>query len=52
MAYLRFASVYQAFDSLDDFESAITLLRVEHEQARDDEGPAAAEARDTTGSYE
>src|SRR4029078_1383443 len=29
-AYLRYASVYQAFDSLDDFESAITLLRVEH----------------------
>jgi len=30
VAYLRFASVYQGFDSLDDFESAITLLRVEH----------------------
>jgi transcriptional repressor NrdR len=30
VAYLRFASVYQAFDSLDDFEQAITLLRVEH----------------------
>lgn len=29
VAYLRFASVYQGFDSLDDFESAITLLRVE-----------------------
>ena len=29
VAYLRFASVYQAFDSLDDFEAAITLLRVE-----------------------
>jgi transcriptional repressor NrdR len=29
VAYLRFASVYQAFDSLEDFESAITLLRVE-----------------------
>lgn len=29
VAYLRFASVYQAFESLDDFESAITLLRVE-----------------------
>ena len=33
VAYLRFASVYQAFDSLDDFESAITLLRVEHDGA-------------------
>jgi transcriptional repressor NrdR len=33
VAYLRFASVYQAFDSLDDFESAITLLRTERETA-------------------
>ena len=31
VAYLRFASVYQAFDSLEDFEQAITLLRVERE---------------------
>jgi transcriptional repressor NrdR len=31
VAYLRFASVYQAFDSLEDFESAITQLRVEHD---------------------
>jgi transcriptional repressor NrdR len=30
VAYLRFASVYQGFDSLDDFESAITQLRVSH----------------------
>lgn len=29
IAYLRFASVYQAFDSLDDFESAIRRLREE-----------------------
>jgi transcriptional repressor NrdR len=34
VAYLRFASVYQGFDSLDDFESAITLLRVEHATQR------------------
>lgn len=27
VAYLRFASVYQAFESLEDFESAITTLR-------------------------
>jgi transcriptional repressor NrdR len=33
VAYLRFASVYQAFESLEDFESAITLLRVDHESA-------------------
>lgn len=31
VAYLRFASVYQAFDSLEDFESAIALLRIERE---------------------
>ncbi len=29
VAYLRFASVYQAFDSLEDFESAIVALRAE-----------------------
>lgn len=29
VAYLRFASVYQSFDSLDDFESAIQRLRIE-----------------------
>ncbi len=34
VAYLRFASVYQAFDSLEDFEAAITVLRAEHEAAR------------------
>ena len=27
VAYLRFASVYQAFENLEDFESAIALLR-------------------------
>ena len=44
VAYLRFASVYQAFDSLDDFESAITLLRVEHGDADSELAPDAAEA--------
>lgn len=29
VAYLRFASVYQAFESLEDFEAAISLLRAE-----------------------
>ena len=33
VAYLRFASVYQGFESLEDFETAITLLRVDHENA-------------------
>ena len=31
VAYLRFASVYQGFDSLADFEAAIALLRVERQ---------------------
>jgi transcriptional repressor NrdR len=31
VAYLRFASVYQAFEDLEDFEAAITLLRAERE---------------------
>ena len=30
IAYLRFASVYQAFDSLDDFDKAIAALRQDH----------------------
>lgn len=29
VAYLRFASVYRAFDNLEDFEAAILLLRAE-----------------------
>lgn len=37
IAYLRFASVYQAFDSLDDFEAAIARLRAE------DAAPGAAD---------
>ena len=34
VAYLRFASVYQAFESLEDFETAIALLRQEEQDAR------------------
>ena len=30
VAYLRFASVYRAFDDLEAFESEIALLRAEH----------------------
>ena len=33
VAYLRFASVYQAFENLDDFEAAIVQLRAEHGNA-------------------
>nr|WP_024288737.1 transcriptional regulator NrdR [Cellulomonas sp. KRMCY2] len=36
VAYLRFASVYQAFESLEDFEAAITALRAEHHAAADE----------------
>ena len=36
VAYLRFASVYQAFESLDDFESAIENLRVTAEQSEEE----------------
>ncbi len=46
VAYLRFASVYQAFDSLEDFEAAITVLRAERDDrdrgARDEAPDAAA----------
>jgi transcriptional repressor NrdR len=35
VAYLRFASVYQAFESLDDFETAITLLKIDHHSEAD-----------------
>jgi transcriptional repressor NrdR len=31
VAYLRFASVYRQFASVDDFEAEIALLRVESE---------------------
>ena len=31
VAYLRFASVYRAFDNLEAFEAAITLLRAERD---------------------
>lgn len=43
VAYLRFASVYQGFDSLEDFEAAITLLRVEHAGAVAPAPPAPVE---------
>lgn len=45
VAYLRFASVYQAFDDLGDFETAIALLRAE----RDVLGPSYDADRDRDG---
>lgn len=41
VAYLRFASVYQAFDNLEDFETAITMLRAEREPTGVEPGPVA-----------
>ena len=50
VAYLRFASVYQAFESLEDFEAAITVLRAERYAAPDepgaDEQPERGSAQD------
>jgi transcriptional repressor NrdR len=42
VAYLRFASVYQGFESLEDFESAIAALRVQHAAAVKLSGEAPA----------
>jgi len=42
VAYLRFASVYQAFDSLEDFEGAITLLRAERDATGEEPDRVAA----------
>lgn len=39
VAYLRFASVYQAFESLEDFESAIALLRHESDAEAKESAP-------------
>jgi transcriptional repressor NrdR len=47
VAYLRFASVYQAFDSLEDFEAAITVLRAERDGTADgDEADEVVEPQD------
>lgn len=39
VAYLRFASVYRAFDSLEDFDDAITQLRTADRPPADGGGP-------------
>ncbi len=41
VAYLRFASVYQGFESLEDFEAAITLLRAERDATGEEPANAA-----------
>jgi transcriptional repressor NrdR len=45
VAYLRFASVYQAFSSLEDFEAAITLLRATGHDGEDEEPERRLEPR-------
>jgi len=51
VAYLRFASVYRAFDSLDDFEAAIAELReASRRPAVDDEDPDVGRQEDDRGS--
>jgi transcriptional repressor NrdR len=40
VAYLRFASVYRAFESADDFEAEIALLRAERPPAAVEPGSA------------
>ena len=49
VAYLRFASVYRSFDSLEDFESEIALLRTEASLAQTDSAATDPDApRGTT----
>jgi transcriptional repressor NrdR len=60
VAYLRFASVYRAFESADDFETEIAMLRAERPAGAPDEteplpgqrparaGPAGARAYQKT----
>jgi transcriptional repressor NrdR len=41
VAYLRFASVYRAFESADDFEAEIAVLRAERAPTGEEPDPAA-----------
>lgn len=49
VAYLRFASVYSNFASLEDFEAAITTLRTERERAAEDSDTLAVTDGDVPG---
>ena len=48
VAFLRFASVYQAFTSVEDFEKAIVDLRAEHASLH---GGTAGRAAEDTGEH-
>ncbi len=50
VAYLRFASVYQGFESLDDFEAAIAVLRAERDATGREPGSASPAAPPDRGS--
>ncbi|WP_369199357.1 transcriptional regulator NrdR [Streptomyces sp. PU-14G] len=55
VAYLRFASVYKAFESLEDFEAAIVDLREAHPSApvpgsRSNDGPPADHGEQAEGA--
>ena len=53
VAYLRFASVYRAFDDLEAFEAEIALLRAEHDLSGPPAGTADAgpPGRSTPGAH-
>jgi transcriptional repressor NrdR len=40
VAYLRFASVYRSFESADDFETEIAMLRAERKLSGEEQTPA------------
>ncbi|MBO3664735.1 transcriptional regulator NrdR [Microbacterium stercoris] len=46
VAYLRYASVYQAFESLEDFETSIAELRADHARAHFSGAPAGDDDQD------
>ncbi|MDQ0789629.1 transcriptional regulator NrdR [Streptomyces sp. B3I8] len=50
VAYLRFASVYRAFDSLEDFEAAITELRQQQRACPAGDGAGGADDDDRAGA--
>lgn len=49
VAYLRFASVYRSFTSIEDFEREIATLRAAEPTASDDAGAVASDGRGIAG---
>jgi transcriptional repressor NrdR len=50
VAYLRFASVYRAFESADDFEAEIAILRAERATSMVEPTPSVVELVETTSA--